>query len=255
MPRLSRAPAAGVLLLALLPAGSAAQAVSSLEPGLFYYGEGEVSLNSEPIPPGPFGFLRLEAGQSVETVLGFAELLMGPDAVLRVGFHSRVELVSASGGDFVLRLLRGEAALDLLAPARGRTFAIACADARVEPRKRGVYQLSASAGASPTLVVYQGAARVENAGLVQPVGRGRALDLTDPAALPTRHSRASDAPFELWSQQRRQVLAAQRAAASRRAGDVAETEGFFWGDADAPSPRPAAYIRDSREDGDSGFDH
>lgn len=241
-------PLAFLLPAALWLTGAAsAQLISSLQPGLLYYGEGEVTLNGQEIVPGPFEEMRLRPGGSIETAQGRAELLMGPEAVLRLNVDTRVELASADSGGFDLRIVRGEAQLDLLAPARKRSYAVHYGDALVEPLRRGIYHLAEGPDSTAQLVVYQGQARVLRADSPTAVGRGRALELADPASPPVRHPRRSDDYFIYWSQHRRDLLAAQRLASrpASAAGPDASVEGLLWGDREGPTPRPASGERDS----------
>src|SRR5580693_8029438 len=54
------------------------------EPGMVNYIEGQASINGQAVNQGSIGSARLQAGQSLATQNGRAEVLLSPGAMLRV---------------------------------------------------------------------------------------------------------------------------------------------------------------------------
>ena len=103
------------LLFALLgvPVWADARNSGSAVPGTLNYVEGQVSLGSRTLNSKSIGSAEMEAGQSLRTRAGKAEVLLTPGVFLRVGSHSSVRMISSGLTDTHVEVDRGHAMLEV----------------------------------------------------------------------------------------------------------------------------------------------
>src|SRR6266404_4870104 len=112
---------ASVLLVAALsvPAWGADSAhpenakANPARPGSLNYVEGQASIEGQSLGPEAIGKRELKPGQSLETGVGKAELLLTPGVFFRLGDNSSVMMISPTLTDTELRLDKGEATVEI----------------------------------------------------------------------------------------------------------------------------------------------
>ena len=83
-----------------------AQSVISVRSGLINYSDGAVVVDNQPVVNRNGRYASLKDGSELMTRDGRAELLLTPNAYLRVGENSGIRLVSGSLSDTQVELLR-----------------------------------------------------------------------------------------------------------------------------------------------------
>ena len=106
------------LALGLEPAWAKADNLStansrSARPGTVNYLEGQVSLDSQPLDEKSVGSTVVDAGQSLTTENGKAEVLLTPGVFLRLGSESSVRMISSSLLDTQIQLNHGKAMFEV----------------------------------------------------------------------------------------------------------------------------------------------
>src|ERR1700730_12933345 len=127
-------------------------------PGSLNYVEGQASIEGQSLGPEAIGKTELKPGQSLETVVGKAELLLTPGVFFRLGDASSVMMISPTLTDTELRLDKGEATLEVAELHPENNVVIAEDGAKVRLTKTGFYDFDAD---HYIVRVYQGEANVE----------------------------------------------------------------------------------------------
>src|SRR6201984_2568331 len=127
-------------------------------PGGLNYVEGQVSIDGEALGSGAIGNTELNPGESLETGLGKAELLLTPGSFFRLGDNSSAMMISPSLTDTELRLDKGEASVEVAELHPENNIVIAEDGAKVRLAKTGLYEFDAD---HDVVRVYQGEANVE----------------------------------------------------------------------------------------------
>src|SRR6516164_7318182 len=101
------------LALGLVPAWAEADNPSnansrSARPGTVNYVEGQVSLDGQTLDEKSVGSIEVDAGQSLATENGKAEVLLTPGVFLRLGSESSVRMISSSLIDTQIELSHGK---------------------------------------------------------------------------------------------------------------------------------------------------
>jgi hypothetical protein len=122
------------------------------------YVEGQASIEGQSLGPEAIGKSELNPGQSLETGVGKAELLLTPGVFFRLGDNSSVTMISPSLTDTELRLDKGEAAVEVAELHPENNVVIAEDGAKVRLAKTGLYDFDAD---HDLVRVYQGQADVE----------------------------------------------------------------------------------------------
>jgi hypothetical protein len=102
---------ASVVLAAILSAP--AWATRTALPGTLNYVEGNAAIGAQALDSKSIGSAELQAGQSLNTDNGKAEVLLTPGVYLRVGDNSTVRLVSSSLIDTRVAVDKGEAMIEV----------------------------------------------------------------------------------------------------------------------------------------------
>lgn len=131
---------------------------NSARPGSLNYVEGQASIEGQSLGPETIGTTELNPGQSLETRVGKAELLLTPGVFFRLGDNSSATMISPSLTDTELRLDKGEAAVEVAELHSENNVVIAEDGAKVRLTKTGLYDFDAD---HDLVRVYQGQANVE----------------------------------------------------------------------------------------------
>jgi len=210
-----------MLGMAILTAATAvAQVVISAESGLVYHTEGRTFINDRPLYQKFGKFPQMSDGDLFRTGRGRAEVLLNPDAFLRLGPRSSIRMVSGLLTDARVELLSGRVVLEAEALHKETPVTLTFGDATITFRKRGVYRLDTEPAG---LRVYSGEAVVEASGQRVTVGKGKLLMLDGTAAVQPFDRKETDGLGQ-WSSYRSESLAAVNSSATRsaRIGRTAE---------------------------------
>ncbi len=140
------------------PAQPGNSKVDAARPGSLNYVEGQVSIDGQSIGPDTIGKTELNPGQSLETQVGKAELLLTPGIFFRIGDNSSVTVISPSSTDTELRLDKGEAIVEAAELRPQTDIVVAVGDARVRLAETGLYDIDADQN---IVRVYQGQVYVD----------------------------------------------------------------------------------------------
>lgn len=127
-------------------------------PGSLNYVEGQVSIEGQSLGLQAIGSTELIPGQSLETQVGKAELLLTPGVFFRLRDNSSAMMISPSLTDTELRLDKGEATLEAAELRPENNVVIAEDGAKVRVTKTGLYGFDAD---HDVVRVYEGQADVE----------------------------------------------------------------------------------------------
>jgi hypothetical protein len=110
--RLSRLSAIAIILLAALVSVPAWGSSTAL-PGTLNYVEGQASSGTHVLDSHSVGSLQLQAGQTLETRNGRAEVLLTPGIFLRLDHNSSAKMVSSSLTNTEVELTSGRASVEV----------------------------------------------------------------------------------------------------------------------------------------------
>jgi hypothetical protein len=127
-------------------------------PGSLNYVEGQASIERQSLGPEAIGKTELQPGQSLETLVGKAELLLTPGVFFRLGDNSSVTMISPTLTDTELRLDKGEATVEVAELHPENNVVVTENGAKVRLAKTGFYDFDAD---HYIVRVYQGEADVE----------------------------------------------------------------------------------------------
>ena len=77
------------------------------QPGTVNYIEGQAAIGAQALTEKSVGSSKLEAGQSLSTENGRAEILLTPGIFLRVDQHSSLQMISPGLADTIMTLRQG----------------------------------------------------------------------------------------------------------------------------------------------------
>jgi hypothetical protein len=144
---------AGILAV---PAFSQAGSRGPAQPGTLNYVEGQASIDSTPLNPNSVGTV-IQAGQTISTQNGKAELLLTPGVFLRVDSNSAVRMDSPDLVNTVLTVQRGRAIVEAGQILPANNIVINENGASVKLDKKGLYEFDANQNA---VRVFDGEIRV-----------------------------------------------------------------------------------------------
>src|SRR5581483_5448978 len=110
--KLSWGKAIGGFVLAALLSAPAFGANSAL-PGTLNFVEGQASIQNQPLSPKSVGSADLEAGQTISTGNGRAEILLTPGVFLRLDHNSAVKMISPDLTNTKVQLEKGRAEVEV----------------------------------------------------------------------------------------------------------------------------------------------
>ena len=197
-----------VLAACLLPASGPiqifGQSVVSVRSGLINYSEGDVLINGQPLQRRFGTYVSLKAGSDLVTREGRAELLLTPNAYLRVGAESAIRMVADGLADTRVELLGGSAVLDSSGAPGNTPLTITLNDSSVRFVTPGKFRLDSD---PPQLRVYEGDAEVQEDGKTVKVAPAQLLPLHG-APIVRAFTDGSDGALDLWSDERHTMIAA-----------------------------------------------
>jgi hypothetical protein len=149
--------ATSIILAAALSAP--AFGANPARPGTVNYVEGQVSLSGQPLDAKAIGTAEMQPGQSLDTQIGKAEILLTPGAFLRLGDTSSITLISPSLTDMEFRLDQGRAMIEIAELHPQNNLMIVQQGDTVRLTKTGLYEFDAD---SDQVRVYEGEAVVRH---------------------------------------------------------------------------------------------
>lgn len=114
---------------------------------------GEVFLDGSPLKLKEGQFYQMENGQILSTGKGHAEVLLAPNACLRLGADASLRMRRNELTDIRMELSRGSALVEISKKLKTDPIRIYVADSVMEVKKDGLYRLDEK---SPRLRVYSG---------------------------------------------------------------------------------------------------
>ncbi len=181
-------------------------------PGTVNYTEGNVTIDGQSIGSKALGQTEMAPGQTIETAQnGKAEVLLTPGVFVRLNGDSAMRMVSPSLTNTDVKLVRGEALVEVDQIAKENHLAVTDRGAQVQLEKKGLYEFNAN---QPVVAVYDGkAVAVMNDRSVD-VGKGKELMLTA-ASKPQKFDRDQGDDLYAWSNLRSQYMAEANLASAQ----------------------------------------
>src|SRR5467141_3516863 len=112
-------------------------------PGSINYVEGHASIAGQALDAQAIGSAELQPGQSLDTQIGNAEILLTPGAFLRLGDNSSVTMISPSLTDTEMRLDKGRATVEVAELHGQNNLIIVLNGDTVRLLKTGLYDFDA----------------------------------------------------------------------------------------------------------------
>jgi hypothetical protein len=112
-------------------------------PGTINYVEGQAAIAGRPLDATAIGRAELQPGQSLDTQVGKAEILLTPGAFLRLGDNSSLTMLSPSLTDTELRLEKGRAVVEVDELYPQNNLIITQRAGTVRIMKTGLYEFDA----------------------------------------------------------------------------------------------------------------
>jgi hypothetical protein len=220
--------AIAIILLAALVSVPAWGSSTAL-PGTINYVEGQVSIGNQALKADSVGSAELQAGQTLTTANGRAEILLTPGIFLRLDNNSSVTMITPSLTDTRVELLKGRANVEVTEIHKENSIRIASAGASTELLKKGLYEFDADRN---LVRVFDGKATVEDQGRSVDVKGGREVSLNAGDELKARKfDKDANEEDELyrWSKLRSSYLAeANNDAARMYVGNAWYGGGWYW---------------------------
>lgn len=152
---------AGIVTVALCsPANMHAQTVISVRAGLLNYTEGCVLLDGKHIESGRTRWIHLVPAQRLRTESGHAEIMLGPEIFLRLGFWSEAEMVSTDLAAPQVRLRVGSALIDANGLTDQSPVSVLLGNVEVRLVKKGLYRVEMPLQGPQAVTVWDGEALV-----------------------------------------------------------------------------------------------
>lgn len=126
-------------------------------PGSINYVEGQASIAGQPLDSKAIGSAELQPGQTLDTQIGKAEILLTPGVFLRTGDNSSVTMISPGLTDTELRLDKGRATVEVAELHDQNNLVIAVDGDSVRLLQTGLYEFDAE---QKLVRVYKGKADV-----------------------------------------------------------------------------------------------
>jgi FecR protein len=144
------------------------------QPGSINYVEGQVSIGTQVVDPKSVGSTVLEAGQSITTEQGKAEILLTPGAFLRIGENTSVKMISPNLTNIQVEVQRGHAIVEVTGIYQENNLRVDLNGATTLLLKTGLYDFDADRN---LVRVINGKAEVQENGRQVEVNEGRELYL------------------------------------------------------------------------------
>jgi hypothetical protein len=179
--RLSRLNLFASFFLAAILSAPAWGATPAL-PGTLNYVEGQAAIGDVALNAKSVGSVNLEAGQTVSTDAGKAEVLLTPGVFFRLGDNSAATLVSPNLTNTEVSLNKGQAMVEVAEIYKDNVLRVQQNGTTTQLLKTGVYAFDANSG---DVRVFNGEAMVQDGERQVRVKGGHELNVSNPANLKT----------------------------------------------------------------------
>jgi hypothetical protein len=220
-----------VLWATLVPVNAQAAGRANLgRPGSINYVEGQVSIGTQVVDPKTVGSTALEAGQSIMTEQGKAEILLTPGAFLRIGNNTSVEMVSPTLTNTQVEVQKGHAIVEVTEIYQENNLRVDLNGATALVLKTGLYDFDADRN---MVRVFYGKAEVEEPGRQVEVNEGHEFYLNAGGSLKAEKFDKKTYQDDLysWSSLRAEYLANANADAAQiyvGGGGGWAGAGWYW---------------------------
>jgi hypothetical protein len=220
-----------VLSLATLFASAFGQSENPARPGTLNYVEGSVALGGRAVNQRSIGTIAMDAGQTLSTANGHAEVLLTPGVFLRLDHDTTVKMVEPNLTQTEVEVDRGRAEVEVDALYKQNDLLIDDKTTQTKILNRGLYEFDANAG---ELKVFDGKAAVspaQNAAKWVDVKGSHEFALNGESGKPQHFDKdASQDELYNWSSLRADYLgqANQSLLAGGYAGEAGVYPGWAW---------------------------
>ena len=185
------------------------------QPGTINYIEGQAAIGSQALTEKSVGSVKLQAGQTLSTEDGKAEVLLTPGIFLRVGDHSSLQMISPGLADTVMTLEKGRAIVEVADIRPENKVRIGEDGSSTQLQKAGLYEFDADRG---VVRVFDGKAVVQTDDKQIEVKGGHELTLNAAGKLKAQKfdKKASMDDFYRWASLRSSYLAEANVDQARR---------------------------------------
>jgi hypothetical protein len=201
--------AATVTLLLGAMAGARAQTVISVRAGLLSHARGCVLVDGKHLEPNCVRLLHLVPGQLLQTESGMAEVMLGPEIFLRLGFWSEAEMISTDLAAPQLRLRRGSAVIDANGLTDQSPVSVLVGGYELRLVKKGLYRVDIPLEGPRAFTVWNGQALVvaENGKKAIPERHGVELGENPKGLVARRLEPARKDALDNWNHDRASEIA------------------------------------------------
>jgi hypothetical protein len=179
-----------------------AQSVISVRSGLINYSEGAVFADNQPVVNKLGRYASLKDGSDLMTQDGRVEVLLTPNAYLRIGQNSGVRLISGDLSATKVALLNGSAILDSGNALAGDPITLVVRNAEIKVEEPSRLRIDAD---PPQLKVFKGKAEVLRDSGPLRVQADQIYPL-DGSSVVQRMAGGADDMLDIWSQQRNRLI-------------------------------------------------
>lgn len=196
----------------------------SARPGALNYIEGNAYINGQPVSDKGLRAVFLNAGDTLSTGPGKAEVLLTPGVFLRIGDDSAVKMISPSLTDTRVEVTRGEAMVEAAGLVKDNSIQILDHNGTIRIEKDGLYRIAA--GNPPTAAVLEGRAEVLFESQKIDLGKGHET-VIGPVLKAAKLDRTKEDDLYAWSNIRSQYDAASSYQAAKNVN--IDNYGGWWG--------------------------
>jgi hypothetical protein len=201
--------AAAVTVALYLPADVQAQTVISVRAGLLNDADGCVLLDGKHIEPNRVRLTHLIPGQLLQTESGFAEVMLGPEIFLRLGFWSEAEMISTDLAAPQVRLRTGSAVIDANGLTDQSPVSVLAGNVELRLVKKGLYRVDLPREGPQAVTVWDGQALVvaENGNKTIPQRHEVEFGANPKNLVARRIGNARKDALDNWSRERASAIA------------------------------------------------
>ncbi len=149
----------------------------SAKPGAVNYIEGSASLNGNRLAEKGVRATFLNAGDTLSTTAGKAEILLSPGIFLRVGDNSQIRMISPSLVNSQVEVLRGEVMVEVAGLVKDDTVQVTDHGGSITIERDGLYRMTADP--TPAVAVLEGKALVNYGSREVNLSKGHEIILSD----------------------------------------------------------------------------
>jgi len=203
--------------------------------------EGQAAIGSQTLNDKSVGSTRLEAGQTLSTENGRAEILLTPGVFVRLGNHSSLQMVSPTLENTTTNLEKGRAMVEVAEIRPANNIRVEESNFNTKLLKPGLYDFDADHG---LIRVFDGKAEVQTGDRNIEVKGGHELDLDAGEKLKAQKfdKNAAEDDFYRWASLRSSYLSEANVDTARRYGGGSGWSAVPWyGDGWYWSPFFSAY--------------